>query len=50
MGKDPSRERAVMIRGCIMAAMLAILVGTKFPSVGQALGLSRGGPSQTWKR
>ena len=43
---DPSRERMVMIRGCVI---LAAIVGTHFPSVGQALGLSRG-PAQSWNR
>ena len=46
---DPSRERMVMIRGCVIAALLAAIVGTHFPSVGQAVGLSRG-PAQSWNR
>ena len=47
---DPSREFTVFIRGCIIAAMLAVLVATQFPSVGEALGLSRSGAAQSWKR
>ena len=46
---DPSRERTIMIRGCVIAALLAAIVRTQIPSVGQALGLSRG-PAQSWKR
>ena len=46
---DPSRQLTVMIRGCIIAALLAAIVGTHLPSVGQALGLSRG-PAQSSRR
>ena len=46
---DPSREFTVLIRGCIVAAMLAVLVDTQFPGVGQALGLARG-PAHSRKR
>ena len=46
---DPSREFTVFIRGCIIAAMLAVIVATHFPGVGQALGLARG-PAQSEKR
>ena len=46
---DPSRERTVMIHGCIIAALLAAIVGPHVPSVSHALGLTRG-PAQSWTR
>lgn len=50
MDRDPSRQRAVMIRGCVVAALLAVVIGTQVPRVGQAFGFSPSGPSQSWKR